>query len=382
MKFLKLNSLFFIYILLLFTFFGSDLFAKEYKEYIKVGILSNQKELNIACDKKYSFFCNNNKYSLSEGKIKIELKGNKAIILNKSYNLPIKFVSSKCFLINNKIYRGNIIINYCATGNNIINELKIEDYLKGILPKEANSSWNLETLKAQAVISRTYALKNIGRHSKEGYDICAKVHCQVYGGASCETQNCNRAVHDTAKEVVLYNNELAQTFFHASCGGHTEDPKYVWQWKQDTPPYLKGKKDNYCKDNPHKTWTTTIPEKDIREKLIKAGYKVGKIKKISTAGTTTGKAAKEIIIKHSKGTLKLNSYTFRCTISPDKIKSTLITNIKLKNKNFTFEGKGWGHKVGLCQWGAKTMGDKNFTYKQILKFYYPGTTIGKINYAK
>ncbi|MBR3627896.1 MAG: hypothetical protein IKN42_03495, partial [Elusimicrobia bacterium] len=120
----------------------------------------------------------------------------------------------------------------------------------------------------------------------------------------------------------------------------------------------------------------------IREKLIKAGYKVGKIKKISTSGTTTGKAAKEIIIKHSKGTLKLNSYTFRCTISPDKIKSTLITNIKFKNKNFTFEGKGWGHKVGLCQWGAKTMGDKNFTYKQILKFYYPGTTIGKINYAK
>jgi len=380
MKILKFNLL--LFTLLFFCLFSSNLFAKEYKEYIKVGILSNQKEITIASDKKYSFICNNNKYSLSEGKIKVELKGNKAIILNKSYNLPIKFISSKCFLVNNKIYRGNIIINHCSSGNNIINELKIEDYLKGILPKEANSSWNLETLKAQAVISRTYALKNLGRHSKEGYDICSKVHCQVYGGASCETKNCNKAVHDTEKEVVLYNNELAQTFFHASCGGHTEDPKYVWQWKNDTPPYLKGVKDNYCKDNPHKTWSTTFTEKDIRERLIKAGYKVGKIKKISTSGTTTGKAAKEIIIKHSKGTLKLNSYTFRCTISPDKIKSTLITKIKSKSKKFTFEGKGWGHKVGLCQWGAKTMGDKNFTYKQILKFYYPGTNIGKINYAK
>jgi len=380
MKILKLNLL--LFILLFFCLFNSNLFAKGYKEYIKVGILANQKEITIASDKKYSFICNNNKYSLSEGKIKIELKDNKAIIFNKSYKLPVKFVSSKCFLVNNKIYRGNIIINHCSTGNNIINELKIEDYLKGILPKEANSSWNLETLKAQAVISRTYALKNLGRHSKEGYDICSKVHCQVYGGASCETKNCNKAVHDTEREVVLYNNELAQTFFHASCGGHTEDPKYVWQWKSATPSYLKGVKDSYCKDNPHKTWTTSFTEKEIREKLIKAGYKVGKIKKISTSGTTTGKAAKEIIIKHSKRTLKLNSYTFRCTISPDKIKSTLITNIKHKSKKFTFEGKGWGHKVGLCQWGAKTMGDKNFTYKQILKFYYPGTKIGKIDYAK
>lgn len=380
MKLLKINLLFFICTLLFLSIFNSKLFAKEnkYKEYIKVGILSSQKEVNIASDKKYCFICNNKKYSLSEGKIKIELRNNKAIIFDKSYSLPIKFISKKYFLVNDKIYRGNIIIN----PNNIINELKMEDYLKGILPKEANSSWNLETLKAQAVISRTYALKNLGKHSKEGYDICSKVHCQVYGGASCETKNCNKAVHDTEKEVVLYNNELAQTFFHASCGGHTEDPKYVWQWKQNTPPYLKGIKDTYCKDNPHKTWKTSIAESVIREKLTKAGYKVGKIKKISTSGTTTGKASKEIIIKHSKGTLKLNSYTFRCTISPDKIKSTLITNIKLKNKNFIFEGKGWGHKVGLCQWGAKTMGDKNYTYKQILKFYYPGTTIGKINYAK
>nr|MCR4662482.1 SpoIID/LytB domain-containing protein [Endomicrobiaceae bacterium] len=336
----------------------------------------------IGSDKKYYFVCNNKEYSLSEGKIKIELTNNKAIILNKSYSLPVKFIPSGYFLVNNKIYRINIIINCSKTGTNIINELKIEDYLKGILPKEASSSWNSEALKAQAVISRTYALKNIGKHSKDGFDICSQVHCQVYGGASCETKNCNKAVLDTKGEVVFYDNDLAQTFFHSSCGGHTENPKYVWQWKTDTPKYLKGVKDNYCKKNPHQTWKTTIPETTIREKLIKAGYKIGKIKKISTSGTTTAKAAKEIIVKHSKGTLKLNSYTFRCTISPDKIKSTSIKSIKFKNKNFTFEGKGWGHKVGLCQWGAKAMGDKNISYKKILKFYYPGTTIRKIDYAK
>ena len=159
----------------------------------------------------------------------------------------------------------------------------------------------------------------------------------------------------------MYNDKLAQTFFHSSCGGHTEDPKYVWQWKTETPIYLKGMKDDYCKDNPHQNWTVSLSESAIREKLAKA--------------------AKEIIIKHSKGTLKLNSYTFRCAVSADKIKSTLITGIERKNNSFIFKGKGWGHKIGLCQWGAKAMGDKGSSYKEILAFYYPKTTIGKIKYA-
>lgn len=350
------------------------------KEYIKVGILSNQKSLTIGSDKKYYFVSNNKKYHVSKGKIKIELKNNKAKISNKVFSLPIKFVSQKCFLVNDKIYRNNIIINSCSEGNNIINELKIEDYLKGILPKEADSSWNQETLKAQAIISRSYALKNIGKHSKEGYDVCSKVHCQVYGGASCETENCNKAIYDTTGKVVTYENKIAQTLFHASCGGYTEDPKYVWQWKIKTPEYLKGLKDSYCKNSPHQNWEVSLSEKGIREKLIKSGYEIGKIKKISTSGITTGKAAKQIIIRHSKGTLKLNSYTFRCSVSPDKIKSTLITSIKYKNKNFIFKGKGWGHKVGLCQWGAKVMGDKGFSYDKILKFYYPKTEITEVDY--
>ena len=382
MKILKRYLPAFIYVFLICFFACTYLYAKEYKEYVKVGILSNQKSLNLASDKKYYFISNNKKYRLSPGKINIKIKNKEAVILNKSYKLPVEFVSAKCFLVNGKIYRGNIIITASSKDNNsIINKLKMEDYLKGILPRESSASWNQETLKAQAVISRTYALKNMGRHEKQGFDVCSQVHCQVYGGASCETKNCNKAVCETDREVVLYNDELAQTFFHSSCGGHTEDPNFVWKWNTKTPEYLKGIKDDYCKDNPHQTWTTTLPETTIREKLIKAGYKTGKIQKISTSGTTPAKAAKEIVIKHSKGTLKLNSYVFRCAVSADKIKSTLITSIKTKNKNFIFEGKGWGHKVGLCQWGSKTMGDKGFTYKQILEFYYPKTKVGKIKYA-
>lgn len=379
MNFLK--YVFIIVIQFLFSFV--NLYAKGYGEYIKVGILSNQKQLTLASDKNYSLIYNNKKYSLSAGKINIKISNKEAIFLNGTYKLPVKFVSTKCFVINDKIYRGNIIIDASSNGKiNVINELKIEDYLKGILPKEANASWNLETLKAQAVISRSYALKNLGKHSKEGYDVCSSVHCQVYGGASCEHKHCNKAIYDTAGEVIFYKDKIAQTLFHAACGGHTEDPKYVWQWKIQTPEYLKGRKDPYCKNNPHSNWTATVPELQIRQKLISSGYKIGKINKILTSGTTKGKAVKDFIIVHSKGRTKINSYTFRLTVNPDTIKSTMITSIKYKNKSFVFKGNGWGHKVGLCQWGAKVMGDKKFSYKEILKFYYPATTIRKITYDK
>lgn len=372
-----------ILFIILTLFICTNVFAISVKEYIKVGILSGNKPITIGCDQKYYFVSGDKQVVLSAGKVTVNPETNTAVIADKRYKLPIKFISSKnCLLVNDKIYRGNIIVNCAGNKINIINELKFEDYLKGILPKEASASWNTNALKTQAVISRTYAAKNIGRHAKEGYDVCATVHCQVYGGASCENKKCNVAVRDTKGEVVVYQNALAETLFHAACGGHTDDPKYVWDRKAETPKYLKGRKDKYCKGNPHSSWTTELSENFIREKLNAAGYKVGTIKKISYSGKTAGKAAKTVTISHSKGKLKLNAYTFRLAVDAFKVKSTMFTSISKKGKNFVFKGHGWGHKVGLCQWGAKAMGDKNMSYKKILSYYYPGTDIGKINYGK
>ncbi len=377
----KLNKFLFVFIFIFFLCL--DVFAVSVKEYIKVGIGSANAPITVGCDKKYYFVSNGKQVMLSAGKITVTPETNTAVIGNKRYKLPIKFVSEKnCLLVNNKIYRGTITVSSKGGKINIINELKFEDYLKGILPKEASASWNTEALKTQAVISRTYAAKNIGRHAKEGFDVCSTVHCQVYGGGSCENKKCNLAIHDTASEVILYKNALAQTLFHAACGGYTDDPKYVWGWKQETPEYLRGKKDKYCGGNPHSNWTSEVPESFIREKLIAAGYKVGTINKISYSGKTSGKAAKDVIISHSKGKLKLNAYTFRLTVDAFKIKSTMFSSIKKSKNKFVFSGHGWGHKVGLCQWGAKAMGDKKISYRKILDYYYPGTNIGKISYGK
>lgn len=380
MKFIK--SLVYLIVLLSFTFINA--FAQlSVKNIIKVGILLNVKEVSIASEEQYILESNNKKQYLSAGKINISISDKKAIIHDQVYALPIKITGQSFITVNKKFYRGNILVKLSLNNKlNIINELSVEDYLKGVLPKEADGGSNLEALKVQAVISRSYVLKNLSKHYKEGFDVCSTVHCQVYGGASSENKLCNQAISETEGEVVVYDNEIAQTLFHANCGGFTEDPKYVWAWKSETPEYLKGIKDKYCKTGPHSTWTSTLSEKVIREKLIKAGYEIGEIKSIKTSGKTKSKGKETIVIKYKKGTLSLNSYKFRTIVDPWLIKSTMIDSIKKKNNSFVFTGKGWGHRVGLCQWGAKVMAEEGVPYKEILEFYYPKTQIEKIEYEK
>lgn len=353
------------------------------KEIINVGILLDCEYFNIASDKKYSIKNSEKALNLSPGNINIKILGDKIIVGKYNLKLPVKIKSELYLLVNKKLYRGNIIIRLSKNGKlNIINEVNIEDYLKGVLPKEVNSDWNIEVLKAQAVISRSYAIKNMQRHSSDNFNLCSSVHCQVYGGASIEKEKCNKAINDTKKQIVTFKGELAQTVFHASCGGYTEDPKYIWDWKQETPAYLKGTKDKYCSKSPHNKWNCTISETTIRKKLLNAGYKIDTIKNIKLSGNTVGHAKEFVIIKHKKGTLKLNTYKFRLAVDSHLIKSAMINDIHKKGESFIFTGRGWGHKIGLCQWGAKEMAEKGFSYKDILNHYYPKTEIESAEYEK
>jgi stage II sporulation protein D len=143
--------------------------------------------------------------------------------------------------VQGKRWRGRILVYLNDRGAlNLINELPVEDYLRGVVPSEMGpEQYNqLEALKAQAVAARTYTLRNLGEFSREGYDICATPRCQVYGGMSAEHTLSDRAVAETAGQVVLYKGELADTLYSSTCGGHTEDVGVIFPLKQE--PYLKG----------------------------------------------------------------------------------------------------------------------------------------------
>jgi stage II sporulation protein D len=346
---------------------------------INVGIILNTFSFTVGSLE--DFFISdvlNKKLKLTKGIVEI-LCSEEGLRIKEYFLVPPLKIepSNGIIFVNSKPYWGHLTIIKSGNKINIINVLPIEDYIKSVLPIETSAKWNIEALKSQAVISRTYAIANLNKHSAQGFDVCSTVHCQVYGGISVEADSCNKAVLKTQCKILSYNGKFAHTVFHANCGGHTEDPKYIWKWK-DTPPYLKGVKCDYCTAAPYTKWEKTLNESFIRAQL--SDNNIGKIKSIKIKGKTSAGAAKKLKITHSKGEVTLNAYQFRLAVDAWQIKSHGFDFIKTDGDKFYFKGRGWGHKVGLCQWGAKGMAEKNKTYKEILAYFYPGTIIKKVVY--
>ncbi|MDR0486423.1 MAG: SpoIID/LytB domain-containing protein [Elusimicrobiota bacterium] len=367
----------------LFLFAASSIYAAPVaNSIVKIGVIVNTNSANIGASANFSISdAKGKKLNLSKGLTRLSYSGGVVSVENNKLTLPLRVESDRGLLYANKTaYRGYFLIVKSQQGGiAVINVLKLEDYLKGVVPRESDAKWPIETLKSQSVISRTYTLANLGKHSAQGFDLCAQTHCQVYGGASAESPLSNEAVSETANQVLTYNGKYAQTVFHANCAGHTENPRYVWGWT-DVPKYLEGVKCGFCKDAPYSQWETLIEEDFIRRQLLKTEKGIGEILEIKPEGKTPGGSAIEVIVKHTKGEIRLNAYRFRLLTDAWKIKSNTFKEIKKTEGSFYFSGFGWGHKVGLCQWGARGMGLDGKTHNQILQFYYPGTEIEIVKY--
>jgi stage II sporulation protein D len=357
-------------------FFSNSYALDNVQKNIRIGIILDETSLTIGSSRNFFVYDSaGKKLKLTKGTVNISCSQRGAHIGKYDLFLPLRIEHSNgVIFVNSKPYRGYLVLKKSGKKMNVINVLGIEDYIKGVLPKEVSCDWHAEALKAQAVISRTYAISNLNRHSAQGFDLCSTTHCQVYGGLGAETKKTNQAVSEANGEVLTYEGKPAQTVFHASCGGHTEDPKYIWGWKE-TPPYLKGVKCRYCCKSPHAKWVQVLDKNFIENKL-----KIGKIKNIKIKRKTPFGAAKELEITHSKGKCILNGYEFRLDVDAWKIKSHFLNSIKIKNDKIYFNGKGWGHKAGLCQCGAKVMAEKGKTYSMILYYFYPKTKIETVNY--
>lgn len=353
---------------------------------IRIGILQKVKSFNLSCDEKYYIAeASTNQKAYLESSNSYLLKGSKAgiIIGEKVYKPPLRVGCDKAgvlFKINGRRYRDGITVLCKDSKLTVINDLDLESYLLGTVSKEVNPDWQAEALKAQAVVSRTYAIKSTGKHSGEGFDLCNETHCQVYGGVEAEDPRTSSAVEATRSMVLAYKGELCQTYYHAACGGYTENPGNVWDYGEEIPPYLKGVADKFCKGNPHSSWKIEIPEEKIRKKLIEAGYETGKIKNITIVKKGRSGRAEKLNIMNYKGNYIIGSNKFRLAVDAWVLQSTFFSKITRKGDKFVFEGKGWGHGVGMCQWGAKGMADKGYEYRKILTFYYPGTEVQRWNH--
>jgi len=269
-------------------------------------------------------------------------------------------------------YRGKVKVQKNARGGlDIINILPLEAYLYGVVPKEMPAHWFPEALKAQAVAARTYALYLMDKSRNRDYDVLPTTASQVYGGVAVEAEKATRAVDDTKGIVLLHNDLPVLAYFHANSGGMTEDVRQVWTVEI---PYLKSVPDEYSLKAPGCTWKRTFNLDEIRRALNKNSLEVGAIEMISSEDRSPSGRIMKIRITHEGAETLLSGNDFRLKIDPTLIKSTSF-NMTCNGREVSFEGKGYGHGVGMSQWGAYIMAREGHSYRDILQYYYQGVEI-------
>jgi len=271
--------------------------------------------------------------------------------------------------INGSPYAGSLIFKAKNGGLSVVNEVDIEQYLKGVVPAEMPSDWPMEALKTQAVISRTYALYQKGKNRNSEYDLPASVLGQVYKGESAHHPRATEAIAKTKGLIAMYNGSPALTYFHSTSAGPTEDAND--RWGVDAP-YLKGVSCPLDFASPYFGWQRDIPLSDLENALDKAG--VGIIATLTPLSYSKAGRILMVRILHSRGETFLKAEELRRLLGYKILPSTHF-KIDSFGKTLKIIGMGWGHGVGLCQWGTKIMAERGLKFDEIVRHYYPGVEL-------
>jgi stage II sporulation protein D len=255
--------------------------------------------------------------------------------------------------------------------------MPLEEYVAAVLMAESGDFENVESQKAMAVVARTYAMRFLGQHAKEGFDFCDTTHCQVFGwkGANAAVRG---AVSATRGEVLRFEGKLAQAFYHQSCGGTTAAAQEAWPAVMEA--YLTSHADGYCAARGVLKWESTIRVADVDRALRAAGIAMSAgWHAIEIASRSeSGRAQRLKLSGGAGGSAAISASTFRFAVDRElgwnKIRSDLY-DVRTAGEQIIFSGRGSGHGVGMCQAGAEEMAREGKSHREILGFYYPGTQI-------
>lgn len=344
---------------------------------------------------------------IEEGNIVLYNAAEDTVIYTGVEGAEVKAVArDSAFELDGKKYRGNIIFRPQDGKITIINEVLLDDYVCGVVAGEMPSSWPKEALKAQAVAARCYALKSLSKHADFGFDLCSTTNCQVYGGIASETERTNEAVKETAGIVAAFDNKVVDTLFYSSNGGYVEAAENVWGGNY---PYFQTFKDEYEKTDEISgaVWTVEFSPEEIKSRLAENGVDIGDILDMEVVKTSESGRVLEVKITGTKGT---KSYTRSYARTFLSLKSQLYTitapegsglyvlgasgqssvsgeyyiltaegldtrSAPKSNGNYIISGRGYGHGVGMSQWGARYMAEKGLTFEDIIKYYFKGAEL-------
>ncbi|MEA2022559.1 MAG: SpoIID/LytB domain-containing protein [Candidatus Caldatribacteriota bacterium] len=332
-------SMFFI-----FTFASNTLTAGKAPS-LRVGIFLNQNELNISGDGSFEIYNLKSNKLISKENSKIvkmvsHAKGIK--ILEKGvYSGPVKVIpvgtTQIMVIVNGQKYRyrGNIEVIYDSVCKklNVINVIGIEEYLYGVLKKEVSPKWPGETLKAQAIAARTFAIFNMNKYIEKGYNLDASTNSQAYGGVNHEDPLTSKAVNATKGKIIVYNGKAINAVYHSDSGGYTANSEDVWG---SYLPYLRGVKSTFedLVSPTHHRWDYTISERDLVQKLHKKGYDMNSIVDLELVkDEKTGRVNKLGFVSNNNRTDYMEAKEFRNLIGFEVIRSTLFNFEAVREKS-------------------------------------------------
>lgn len=442
-------KVFILTVILITGGFNNGVYAKNH-EYIDVKLTESlYKEIELESNSGF-IIVEENSYEtvekISDTEIIISVVGNEIVVLD-SNNREIMYLPSDGSLIiasndremiislNTDKYRDYLKFVFKNNKLMILNHIELDHYLYGVLPREMSPSYPMESLKAQAVASRSFIMSN-SKHKAEGYHVCDTTHCQVYSGYIYEKPLTNQAVDETSGMFAYYDGKVIEAIYHSTSSGYTEASVNVWGGNL---PYLQSIEDEFSYESPYSSWNFTTTKTELAKGILNMGIDIGSLENIEIVNSTNTGMVKNIKITGSKNSITLTSSEFRTMLGSTKFKSTWF-DITSENKNqannnlyvissdgslklmdinssyildatnkktsvsrssvsraatkdridrlpetnstisiggeqILIEGKGYGHGVGMSQYGAKKMAELGYTFEDILKYYYTGIDI-------
>ncbi|MEN9233377.1 MAG: SpoIID/LytB domain-containing protein [Gloeomargarita sp. DG02_1_bins_92] len=276
-------------------------------------------------------------------------------------------------------YRGRLRLVARADGLLAVNHVPLEEYLYSVVGSEMYPYWPLEALKAQAVAARSFVLFRLRRPADPDFDVGRTVTWQAYKGYSRESDSTREAVNATRGEVVTHRGQIIEAVYHAASGGHTENVEDIWSAPR---PYLRGVPD-FDQEAPVYSWQKTFTQAQLSRIFPGLGQVTsftpvrttpqGRVMQMQVTGTAGSKTYTGAELRRL---LDLRSTLFQVTPTQSDIASTQVVN--QPNGSFAFQGRGFGHGLGMSQWGAFGLAQRGYNYQQILQYYYQGTEVTRL----
>lgn len=289
-----------------------------------------------------------------------------------------------------RLHKGDITISARGDRLRVAAMVPVEIYLQSVVSYEARDLSRPEAFKAQAVAARTYALSKAQNHSREGFNLCDTPHCQFYAGFADINPAAAKAVMQTAGEIITHEGKAASAFYHSACGGFTDGISAVWPYEDK--PYLRTVQDGpparpYCSPATGFSWKKKISFADLERALRRGGWLRNgeKISSVSVRGHGRSGRPLKLAVNAGGRAVEIPASDFYHAVGRTLGWTAMPGNLfeLYSGKDYIMlDGKGAGHGVGMCQWGAEGMAGKGFRYWEILEHYYPGTVIEKMEKKK